>query len=77
MKANLHRYNFLYHNILLKNLELERKIIREENLKNKDFKIEFNTDTFNIFNFKEFKLNIDRDNDEIYKNFLEKVIPQT
>ena len=77
MKANLHRYNFLYHNILLKNLELERKIIREEDLKNKDFKIEFNTDTFNIFNFKEASLLIDRDNDEIYKNFLEKVIPQT
>ena len=33
MKANLHRFNFMYHNILLQNLELERKMISEEDLK--------------------------------------------
>ena len=37
MKANLHRFNFMYHRILLQNLELERKILTEENLKDNRF----------------------------------------
>ena len=37
MKANLHRFNFMYHRILLQILELEKeKIITEENLKDKN-----------------------------------------
>ena len=77
MKVNLHRFNFMYHKILLQNLELERKIISEENLKDKNFNAEFNTKTFNTFTFKETKMLIDRNNNEIYKDFLEKIIPQT
>ena len=77
MKANLHRFNFMYHRILLQNLELERKIISEENLKDKNFNIEFNTKSFNTFTFKETKMLVDRNNEEIYKDFLEKIIPQT
>ena len=72
MKVNLHRFNFMYHKILLQNLELERKIISEENLKDKDFNIDFNTKTFNAFTFKETKMLGDRNNEEIYKDFLKK-----
>ena len=74
MKVNLHRFNFMYHKILLQNLELERKIISEENLKDKDFKIDFNTKNFNAFTFKETKMLVDRNNEEVYKDFLEKII---
>jgi len=77
MKANLHRFNFMYHRILLQNLELERKILSEENLKDKDFNIDFNTKYFNTFTFRETKTFIDRDNSEIYNDFLQKIIPQT
>ena len=77
MKANLHRFNFMYHRILLQNLELERKIISEENLKDKNFLSEINFQTFNTFKFKETKMLLDRNNDEIYNDFLEKIIPQT
>ena len=77
MKANLHRFNFMYHRILLQNLELERKIITEENLKDKNFNVDFNTKSFNTFTFKETKMLVDRNNEEIYKDFLEKIIPQT
>ena len=77
MKVNLHRFNFMYHRILLQNLELERKIISEENLKDKNFKIDFDTKSFNTFSFKETKMLVDRNNNEIYKDFLEKIIPQT
>ena len=77
MKANLHRFNFMYHRILLQNLELERKIITEENLKDKNFIVDFNTKSFNTFTFKETKMLVDRNNEEIYKDFLEKIIPQT
>ena len=77
MKANLHRFNFMYHRILLQNLELERKILSEEDLKNKDFIAELNTKYFNAFSFRETKTFIDRDNSEIYNSFIEKIIPQT
>ena len=77
MKANLHRFNFMYHKILLQNLELERKILSEEDLKNKDFIAELNTKYFNAFSFRETKTFIDRDNSEIYNSFIEKIIPQT
>ena len=77
MKANLHRFNFMYHRILLQNLELERKILSEENLKDKKFNIELDTKSFNTFTFKETKMLVDRNNEEIYKDFLEKIIPQT
>ena len=77
MKANLHRFNFMYHRILLQNLELERKIISEENLKDQKFNVIFNTSSFNSFTFKETKMLVDRNNEEIYKDFLEKIIPQT
>jgi len=77
MKVNLHRFNFMYHKILLQNLELERKMISEENLKDKDFKIDLNTQKFNAFTFKETKMLLDRNNEEVYKDFLEKIIPQT
>ena len=77
MKVNLHRFNFMYHKILLQNLELERKIISEENLKDKNFKIDFNMKKFNVFSFKETKMLVDRNNEEIYNDFLEKIIPQT
>ena len=69
MKANLHRFNFMYHRILLQNLELERKIITEENLKDKNFIVDFNTKSFNTFTFKETKMLVDRNNEEIYKDF--------
>ena len=77
MKANLHRFNFMYHKILLKDLELERKIISEDNLNDDNFKVEFNTGIFNSFKFEETKLLTDRNNEEVYKDFLEKIIPQT
>ena len=77
MKANLHRFNFMYHRILLQNLQLERKILSEADLKNKDFIIDLNTKYFNTFAFRETKTYIDRDNSEIYNTFLEKIIPQT
>ena len=77
MKANLHRFNFMYHKILLKDLELERKIISEDNLNDDNFKLEFNTSIFNSFKFEETKLLTDRNNEEVYKDFLEKIIPQT
>ena len=77
MKANLHRFNFMYHKILLKDLELERKILDEQNLNDPNFKIDLNTGVFNSFKFQETKLLTDRNNEEVYKDFLEKVIPQT
>ena len=70
MKVNLHRFNFMYHKILLQNLELERKIISEENLKDKNFKIDFNMQKFNVFSFKETKMLVDRNNDEIYNDLI-------
>ena len=77
MKANLHRFNFMYHNILLNDLELHNKRINEEDLKDKNFKVGFNTSRFNNFRFQETMLLTDRNNDEVYKDFLQKIIPQT
>ena len=77
MKANLHRFNFMYHKILLNDLELKNKRISEEDLKNKNFKVDFNTNVFNNFRFQETKLLTDRDNEEVYRDFLQKIIPQT